>query len=135
MTSREGATIQMPFDIDPIRIEQAFLVGAILGFLVFLLGLVGTLLGWWNHTGERLMAAGSATSLVLALGFGIANASRGQVEGVYEAVGSNGETLTGMDEKLDSMSGQLDSMDGKLDEQTDLMGKQLDVLNCIDEKL
>ncbi len=141
----------MPFDIDPIRIEQAFLVGAILGFLVALLGLVGMLLGWWNPIGETLIAAGSITALVLTLGVGLANASRSQVESVHESALENGEVLGSVDEKLSSLEAmerklrklgpmdeklnKLEPMDEKLESQTKLLDRQLEVLDKIETKL
>jgi hypothetical protein len=117
----------MPFDVDPIRLERLFLLGAVLGLLIAALGIVGEVLGWWNDIGEVLVTTGTLASVVLGLGFGLANASRRQVEGVREAVEGNGDKLDGVHEAIAGENGvvhELDVVQAELDAQTGVLQEQ-----------
>jgi predicted negative regulator of RcsB-dependent stress response len=140
----------MPFDVDPIQLERILLVGAVLGLLVAALGVLGELVGWWDDVGELLVTTGMLASVVLGLGFGLANASRRQVESVREAVEGHGAMLTdvhravdGNGDKLDdvreAIAGEngvvteLDVVQAELDRQTGVLEEQLSVLAKIQD--
>lgn len=124
----------MSIDIDPITWERIFLVGSIVSFLIAGLAFLGELLGWWNDLGEIAMNAATVSGVVLAIGFGLGNASRRQADGIHDTVVDNGGTLGSVDGKLDSVDGRLDSVDGKLDK-LDSVDNKLDKLDSVDNKL
>lgn len=124
----------MSIDIDPITWERIFLVGSIVSFLIAGFAFLGELLGWWNDLGEIAMTTGTVSGVVLAIGFGLGNASRRQADSIHETVADNGGTLASVDGKLDSVDGKLDtldSMDNKLDK-LDTMDGKLDKLDDLD---
>lgn len=152
MPSEDPSSIPMPFDVDPVRLERVFLLEAVLGLLVAALGVVGELLGWWNDVGEVLVTTGTLASVVLGLGFGLANASRRQVTGVREAVEDNGEALSdvhravhGNGDKLDAVHEaiagedgvvpELDVIQAELDAQTGVLEEQLKVLSKVEDRI
>lgn len=137
-----------------MKTEHALLISKtvfVIGVLMFLLGLVGELLGWWNDVGEILIQVGTGAGAFGGLATVVVGSSSGEVRAVHEAVEDNGETLHSVDGKLDSADGKLDSVDGKLDRleklddldviqteldtQTGALDRQIQVLGEIRDRL
>lgn len=137
-----------------MKTERALLISKLLmigGALLFLLGLVGELLGWWNDVGELLMQVGTGGGAIGGLAALVIGSSSEEVQEVHEAVEDNGRTLDSVDDKLDSVDGKLDkldSVDGKLDKlneldviqaeldaQTGALDRQIRVLGEIRDRL
>lgn len=140
-----------------MKAERALLISKILmvgGALLFLLGLLGELLGWWNDVGEILMRAGTGAGTLGGLATLVIGSSSEEVQAVHEAVEDNGETLDSVDDKLADVDVKLGSVDGKtdkldkldkldeldviqaeLDAQTGALDRQLEVLGEIRDRL
>lgn len=138
--TRDDTSWRMPWEPDMDTALRLTWLTAGLFFLLFLVSLIGELLGWWNLIGEIGMGVGAAVSILLTLIGVLAGAGRQQVDavgddvrGVRYAVLANGVRLQKLD-KLDKLD-DLDRVQAELDAQTGVLGEQLTVLSAIREKL
>lgn len=142
----------MPFEPDMDTALRLTWFTAALFFLIFLVSLIGELLGWWDLIGEIGMGVGAGVSILLTLIGVLAGAGRQQVDAVGDdlrsvgqdvrsvgnAVEGNGQTLDRIEAAIvgeDGMVQELDVIQVELDEQTGVLGEQLAVLGEIRDRI
>jgi len=103
------------FVVEIYREQVPFIIMALVGAAMVVVGLVGEILGWWKDTGVMLIDQGVivsvfGTGITLLLG-----ATRQQVRGIASGVASGNGKLDSANTKLDSANTKLDSANSRLD--------------------
>lgn len=123
---------------------------AALAFLVAVLSAIGEYRGWWGLIGQIGMTVGMVVSILVAMGTYVYGTGRDQLDKVYNAVESHGETLrmnhrtlrsmdTTMDAVGEALAGgmiqELDVIQVELDRQTGVLDDQVEILGEIRDRL
>ncbi len=116
---------------DLVRLSKVLIVG---GLALFLLAVVGEVLGWWNDLGLILSTAGLLVSLGgLSVGLGTLFLDQGEEVAVLAATAVGG--IVSLHDKQDAMLGNQDAMLENQDAMLDKQGRTVDVLDRIQRLL
>lgn len=110
---------------DLVRLSKALIIG---GLALFLLGLVGEIVGWWNDLGLILTTAGLLVSIAgLLVGLWTLFLDTSQEVATLAATAVGG--IVHLHEKQDAM---LDKQDAMLDKQDAMLDKQDRTVDTLD---